>query len=211
MKTFYLFIFLFVFTVGQLIGQTDTTMKHLDSSTEQKEHHFGIGLGLIYNSKPQLIYSPDIHLPLSKYFNVYIGPSFLIPLDTVRLRHSYGFRIGTNYSLWNKKIKPTIKLEFSRIKYEFNSVLYDYAVPNIPVKATVLNQHKSFGFNLNSGINYCLKNRFFISGDVGVNLLWERNIDPGTKETYMNKEYGEEIPLKFSHHYTFSIETGIYF
>lgn len=206
MKTFYLFIFLFIFTVGQLIGQTDTTMKHLDSSTEEKEHHFGIGLGLIYNSKPQLIYSPDIRLLLSKYINFYFGPSLLIPLDTVRLRHAYGFRIGTNYLLGNKKIKPTIKLEFSRIKYEFNSVLYDYAVPNIPVKATVLNQHKSFGFNLISGVSYDLKNRYFISGGGGINLLWERNIDPGTY-----KYYGEEKPLKFSHHYTFSIETGIYF
>jgi hypothetical protein len=212
MKTFYLFFCLSVLCLRNAIGQTDSSITSINSP-QQKTRYFGIGIGLMQDNQPILTCSPTIQINPSKNIHLYLGPSFLISQNEIHFKNQTSFRTGISYLPWVRKNKiiPFIKFELNRVKYEFNSVMYDYAVPNIPIKATVLNEHRSVGLFLNSGVLYKIKSRFFVGADLGVWFLWERNIQHGTSEAYTYKKYGEKTPLEFNILYMFSIETEIYF
>ena len=173
-----------------------------------QDHSFGIGVEFRLNDTHQIIYSPALQFHPGTHISLYVGPVLLISLDQIDRSNQFSFHIGFDY-LFKKStnnLDKYVKLEMSKIKYQFNSIAYDYAVPNIPIQSTILHEHVYTDIQLNIGLRYHFMKRYYVSSDGGIRFLGKKLTDP---DKYIDKYEGVPTILKILP--ALSLETGIYF
>jgi hypothetical protein len=160
----------------------------------------------------ELVYSPALQFYTDKVI-IYFGPQFLAGLDSIDRYSRFGYRLGLNYIIPESQTidhEVFIQFEIDHLKYKFNTVAYDLAVPGIPIKATSIHERIYTNLSFNFGLSYHFMKRFFANGQCGIGFRWTEFNDPPS-ESYYQKNGTYTIPTKFNGFISLAIELGINF
>ncbi len=185
-------------------------------STRFNDSKIGVGVGFRLNTDSVLNYTPTIQF-YERNICLYAGPSLLVPIFNFDIYDRFGFCVGVDYLFPNPdkhKLDKYIQFDFTYNKYKFNSTLYDTAVPNIPISATIAHERRYENLSLNGGLTYHFTRNFYASGNAGIGGQWNTLIDPGTYAYYysVRSRFAEGVAsTSFKFVFAYFIEVGMYF
>lgn len=189
-------------------------------SKESEWSHYNFGVGVetcfekfTHEKTTEINYTPLIQF-YPKNFTIYLGPTFQTYLDDLPRYDLHGFKIGFAHIFPAKshlKLEYLLKLELNFLSSKYNTFLFDYAIPNIPIQGTIVHERNYFSIPFAFGVRYHPVKRIYFEGNFGYKFLWSTLKDPDTFENVALYKELKGAPTDFDLSFFLAINLGFYF